>query len=80
MRSGFVVDVPFCATHIINLLEHDGHEAFVVGGCVRDSLLGKEPHDWDICTSARPEEVCSIMERNHIRTIETGLKHGTVTA
>jgi tRNA nucleotidyltransferase (CCA-adding enzyme) len=78
--SIFKIDIPACAKRLIRLLEDAGYEAFVVGGCVRDSLLGKEPHDWDICTSARPEEVCAILERNHIRTIETGLQHGTVTA
>lgn len=80
MPSIFKIDVPACAKRIIHLLELDGHNAYVVGGCVRDSLLGRVPHDWDICTSAKPEEVCELMAKRGIRTIETGLQHGTVTA
>ena len=57
-----------------------GHEAYIVGGCVRDFFIGKQPHDWDICTSAMPGEVMALMAENGIRTIETGLQHGTVTA
>ena len=76
----FKIDIPACAKRLIYLLEQAGYEAFVVGGCVRDSLLHILPHDWDICTSARPEEVCAIMAANNIRIIETGLQHGTVTA
>lgn len=76
----FAFDIPACCRYLIKLLEHSGYEAYVVGGCVRDSLIGRKPNDWDICTSARPETVCDILTRNHVRTIETGLKHGTVTA
>lgn len=60
---------------IINLLYENGFEAFAVGGCVRDALLGKEPHDWDITTSASPEQVKGIF----CKTIDTGIEHGTVT-
>lgn len=60
---------------IINRLSDAGFDAFVVGGCVRDILMGVEPHDWDICTSALPEEVKNIFE--HV--VPTGEKHGTVT-
>lgn len=56
--------------------EYD-HHAFIVGGCVRDAMLGRQPHDWDICTSATPDEVLEIF--SDCRAIETGLKHGTVT-
>lgn len=63
--------------YIIDKLESGGHEAYTVGGCVRDSLLGKEPEDWDICTSAVPEQTIKLFENHHI--IETGLSHGTVT-
>lgn len=76
----FKIDIPACAKRLIHILEEAGYEAYVVGGCVRDSLLDKTPNDWDICTSARPEEVCDLMTRNRIRIIETGLQHGTVTA
>lgn len=60
---------------IIETLEENGFEAYVVGGCVRDSILAKKPQDWDITTSACPEEVKSVFRR----TVDTGLKHGTVT-
>lgn len=55
-------------------------EAYVVGGCVRDFLLGIEPNDWDICTSADPYTVKDILGRYGIQTYDTGIKHGTVTA
>ncbi len=60
---------------IINTLETAGYEAYAVGGCVRDYILGREPDDWDITTSAKPEEVKALFHK----TIDTGLKHGTVT-
>lgn len=60
----------------LRLLEENGYEAWVVGGCTRDALLGDEPHDWDITTSALPEETLSVFAG--YRTIETGLQHGTV--
>ncbi len=60
----------------LGLLETAGFEAFVVGGCTRDALLGDAPHDWDITTSALPEETLSVF--SDYRTIETGLQHGTV--
>ena len=60
----------------LDLLETAGFEAFVVGGCTRDALLGDAPHDWDITTSALPEETLSVF--SDYRTIETGLQHGTV--
>ena len=65
------------AETIISTLERAGHEAYVVGGCVRDSLLGEEPHDWDICTSAIPSEIMECFSGKRI--INTGMKHGTVT-
>lgn len=63
--------------YILNKLHDSGYEAYVVGGCVRDSLLGDTPHDWDICTSALPDEIKDVFKDNRI--IETGIKHGTVT-
>jgi tRNA nucleotidyltransferase (CCA-adding enzyme) len=54
-----------------------GYQAYPVGGCVRDRLLGREPGDWDVCTSARPEQTAAVFSHN--RLIETGLRHGTVT-
>ena len=67
--------IPDDARQIIDVLYDAGYEAFVVGGCVRDSLLGKEPKDWDITTSAAPEVVKSLFKK----TIDTGIQHGTVT-
>ncbi len=69
--------IPIGAAHIIRLLETSGFEAWAVGGCVRDSLLGLAPNDWDICTSAKPQQTVSIFQGH--RVIETGIKHGTVT-
>lgn len=60
---------------IIGTIEEHGCEAYAVGGCVRDTLLGKTPYDWDITTSALPMQVKSMFKR----TVDTGLKHGTVT-
>ena len=71
------IKLPQGARLIIDTLEDGGFEAYVVGGCVRDSLLGITPKDWDICTSATPEEVERCFAG--FRIIETGLKHGTVT-
>lgn len=72
---GIEMRVPADAEQIIEKLNENGFEAYVVGGCVRDSLLGKEPEDWDITTSAKPGEVKAIFSR----TIDTGIQHGTVT-
>ncbi len=69
--------IPENAEKIINRLRENGHSAYVVGGCVRDTLQGKQPHDWDICTSALPDEVMHIFADQ--RVIPTGVKHGTVT-
>lgn len=67
--------MPRVVEKIIGRLEHAGFEAYAVGGCVRDSLLGRIPEDWDITTSARPEEVKRVFHR----TVDTGIEHGTVT-
>lgn len=69
------IRVPEKAGHIIETITAAGFEAYVVGGCVRDSILGREPEDWDITTSARPEQVKAFFPR----TVDTGLQHGTVT-
>ena len=70
-------DIPTGAEHILRSLTAAGYEAYLVGGCVRDLLRGAVPHDWDICTSARPEETAACFDG--CRVLETGLKHGTVT-
>lgn len=72
-----MIKIPKEAEKIIEKLNKSGFEAYAVGGCVRDSLLGKEPQDWDICTSARPEQTEKCLKEYKI--IETGIKHGTVT-
>ena len=61
--------------YVIDTLISNGHSAYIVGGCVRDLLCGKEPHDYDITTSATPDETQSLFEK----TIATGIKHGTIT-
>ena len=75
--QGVEIAIPSPAQWVLDKLHGAGHSAYVVGGCVRDSLLGLEPHDWDICTSARPEQVIDVFGAE--RVIPTGLKHGTVT-
>lgn len=72
-----MIDVPEYILRILNILEGSGFEAYTVGGCVRDSFLGKAPSDWDVTTSACPEKVLEIF--SEFTTIPTGLKHGTVT-
>lgn len=71
--------IPSGAKAVISILEQSGFEAYVVGGCVRDSLLGLEPKDWDICTSATPDDMLRICAIHGVKVIETGLKHGTLT-
>lgn len=74
------IKIPMKARFIIKVIESHGHEAFVVGGCVRDSILGREPHDWDICTSARPEKLLQIFSgEKGYKVIPTGLQHGTIS-
>lgn len=70
-------DLPAQVLFALERLEQAGYEAALVGGCVRDRLMGREPGDYDITTSALPEETLKVFE--HERTIPTGLKHGTVT-
>ena len=65
------------AALLLDALHGAGHAAYAVGGCVRDSLLGQTPHDWDLCTSARPEQVMELFGEE--KCIPTGLQHGTVT-
>lgn len=73
----FDIKIPKDAESIINRLNEHGYEAYVVGGCVRDSILGRTPNDWDICTSALPDKVIEIFADYEV--IPTGLQHGTVT-
>ena len=69
------IRLPQKVNRIITSLQNAGFEAYAVGGCVRDSILGREPGDWDITTSAMPEEMKALFEK----TVDTGIEHGTVT-
>ncbi len=71
------INIAAHAEEVIHQLEANGYEAYVVGGCVRDSLMGCTPLDWDVCTNATPDQVLSTFQSYH--TIKTGLQHGTVT-
>ncbi len=71
------IAVPENVNRMIGQLEAAGYPAYAVGGCIRDSLMGITPHDWDICTAAVPEKVLEILGKHNV--IESGLKHGTVT-
>lgn len=71
------IHIPEYALKVVQRLEQLGYEAYVVGGCVRDSLLGITPKDWDVCTNATPREVLAAFRRQPV--IKTGLQHGTVT-
>ena len=67
--------LPDAVSGIIRTLQKAGYEAWAVGGCVRDSVLGRTPDDWDITTSATPGQVKALFAR----TVDTGIRHGTVT-
>lgn len=71
------INIPPEAKVVLETLLNNGYDAYVVGGCVRDSLLGRVPKDWDICTSATPNQVTECFPNRRI--VETGLRHGTVT-
>ena len=71
------INIPSTVNWILSMLNASGYEAYIVGGCVRDALMHVPPHDWDICTSALPEEIMEVFKSYKI--IPTGLKHGTVT-
>ena len=78
MERIFTVNIPDFADRIITRLEANGFEAFAVGGCVRDSICKKIPKDWDVCTSAKPEQIKEIFKAD-FTVIPTGEKHGTIT-
>lgn len=75
MNYNVSISIPNKVQYILTTLHEHGHQAFIVGGCVRDCILGREPGDWDITTSAVPHEV----KRLFSKTVDTGIKHGTVT-
>lgn len=76
-RKGFLI--PDYVRRVLETLQQAGCEAWVVGGCVRDVLMGREPQDWDVCTSALPEETEEIFQSAGADAVPTGRKHGTVT-
>lgn len=69
------IQLPEKVGRIIRTLQENGHEAYAVGGCIRDSILGRDPEDWDITTSATPEETKALFDK----TFDTGIQHGTIT-
>ena len=69
------LEIPKAVSIILHTLNEAGHEAYAVGGCVRDAMLGRTPEDWDITTSAQPQQVKELFRR----TVDTGIQHGTVT-
>ena len=71
------ITIPPKTRELLSRLSSAGFAAYAVGGCVRDSLLGQAPQDWDVCTSARPEEILACFQTE--RTILTGVRYGTVT-
>lgn len=73
----YIINLPDEVKKTLNILTNNGFEAYTVGGCVRDSIMGKSPSDWDITTSATPDEISSCFRG--YRLIETGIKHGTIT-
>ncbi|CAH2213075.1 CCA tRNA nucleotidyltransferase [Tepidibacter aestuarii] len=74
------IDIPVEVEKILDVLNQNNYEGFIVGGCVRDTLLNDTPKDWDITTNCLPEKLMKILHDNCIKSIPTGLKHGTVTA
>ena len=75
----FKIKLPEDVREIMSVIKEYGATSYVVGGCVRDSILGSEPHDWDICTPALPGELLVEFEGKGYRVIPTGLQHGTIT-
>lgn len=69
------IKIPGAVAEVMEVLHQNGEEAYIVGGCVRDSIMGKVPKDWDITTSATPEQMKCIFPK----TVDTGIKHGTIT-
>lgn len=77
MTNKIEANCPAEIREVLTRLTEAGYRAYAVGGCIRDTLLGEKPNDWDVTTSALPEEVLEVFKNEH--TIPTGLKHGTVT-
>jgi len=74
-----MIKYPENVIKIAKILSENGYKAYAVGGCIRDALMGKIPADWDMTTDCPPSKMLEIFENSGLRTIPTGLKHGTVT-
>lgn len=79
MRTEKDIKAPEPVRRIFSVLQESGFEVYLVGGCVRDCLLGKKPHDWDICTSATLGQIRPVFEQKGYYVASTGLRHGTLT-
>lgn len=77
LKVKFNILLPKEVEYVLNKLNNFGYDSYIVGGCVRDSILQRQPNDWDICTSALPDEMIEVFKEHEI--IPTGLKHGTIT-
>ena len=77
MNNSVKIQLPEACRFIIDRLDKYGYQGYAVGGCVRDSLMRRQPNDWDITTNALPEQLLEIF--SDLPVIKTGLKHGTVT-
>lgn len=77
MPENFTMPIPAPVQFVLDRLERAGYHAYCVGGCVRDSIMGITPKDYDVTTSAKPEEMQEVF--SDCRVVETGLKHGTLT-
>ena len=71
-----MIKIPNDVKTVMDILTAAGHKAYVVGGCVRDSIMGREPNDWDVTTDADPEQIQELFAS--FRTVDTGIKHGTI--
>lgn len=71
--------IPPQIAQLLQVLEEDGFPSFIVGGCVRDTVMGIPPHDYDICTAALPEQIRACFLRRGYKTVDTGIQHGTVS-
>ncbi len=78
-KGGVILQYPENVIKIAEIMSKYGFRAYAVGGCVRDCIMGREPSDWDMTTDASPERMIEIFDREGVRTIPTGLKHGTVS-
>lgn len=79
MKNRIIIDIPTDVKEIMQVIKEYGAESYIVGGCVRDSILGRTPHDWDICSPVPVCELQAFFEEKGYKVIPTGLKHGTIT-